>query len=122
MGTDVGTPFNFHGKNSIELDLYVRKKRFVKFMRPACAFCKSRDFASKIRKYENGYAIGVVRGPVSALQYLAIVSKAPYPVLRVYWHSPVRGDQRQPAAELHRNPHHRRYAFYHRSAIPLNSW
>jgi imidazolonepropionase-like amidohydrolase len=23
MGTDAGTPFNFHGKNSIELDLYV---------------------------------------------------------------------------------------------------
>jgi len=26
MGTDAGTPFNFHGKNSIELDLYVREK------------------------------------------------------------------------------------------------
>ena len=26
MGTDAGTPFNFHGKNSMELDLYVREK------------------------------------------------------------------------------------------------
>jgi len=26
MGTDAGTPFNFHGRNSIELDLYVREK------------------------------------------------------------------------------------------------
>jgi imidazolonepropionase-like amidohydrolase len=31
MGTDAGTPFNFHGHNSIELDLYVKEKLMTPF-------------------------------------------------------------------------------------------